>query len=266
MRLTRKTLIGMGLVTAVVALTLLSGSPVLAAQPDKDVIVVNTPAQPVPVTGTVKVTGTSAVEVVNDALNEPYIKLASVSLSDGTLLGQVTFDIPDGKRLVIETVSVQAAVPSGQKVRVFLDVTEGIGSLLGVLPVQSPGPILGVEYFVANLPFKLRKDAIPGAHRRDRRPNGSRLVGRRRHTACDDLRLSGRSLIDAGCLKPCGWRKPGEIKEGMQMKTEKVSNLMFPNRPAARGMKFVVSLGLATAMILTLSTASWATLFDRGGG
>jgi hypothetical protein len=157
MRLTRKTLIGMGLIAAVVALTLLSGSPVPAAQ-DKDVIVVNTPAAPVPV----KVTGTPAVEVVNDALYEPYIKLAGVSLSDGTLLGQVTFDIPDGKRLVIETVSVQVAVPSGQKVRVFLDVTEGLGSLLGVLPVQSPGPILGVEYFVANLPFKLRKDAIPG--------------------------------------------------------------------------------------------------------
>jgi len=161
MRLTRKILIGMGLVAAVVALTVLSGSPVLAAQ-DKDVIVVNTPAAPVPVTGTVAVKGTPTVEVVNDALYEPYIKLAGVSLSDGTLLGQVTFDVPDGKRLVIETVSVQAAVPSGQKVRVFLDVTEGIGSLLGVVPVQSPGPILGVEYFVANLPFKLRKDAIPG--------------------------------------------------------------------------------------------------------
>ena len=43
MRLTRMTLIGMGLITAVVALTLLSGRPVLAAQ-NKDVIVVNTSA------------------------------------------------------------------------------------------------------------------------------------------------------------------------------------------------------------------------------
>ena len=49
MRLTRKILIGMGLIVAVVALALLSGSPVRAAQ-DKDVIVVNTPpASPVPV-------------------------------------------------------------------------------------------------------------------------------------------------------------------------------------------------------------------------
>jgi hypothetical protein len=57
----KKTLIGMGLVTAVVALTLLSGSPVLAAPPDKDVTVVNTPANPVPITGFVEVTGATTV-------------------------------------------------------------------------------------------------------------------------------------------------------------------------------------------------------------
>lgn len=157
MRLTRKALIGIGLVTAVVALTLLSGSPALAAQ-DKDVIVVNTPAAPVPV----KVTGTPTVEVVNDALYEPYIKTAATFIGDGTILADVAFDIPDGKRLILETVSVQADVPSGQKVRVFLDVTLGLGSLIGFLPVQSPGPILGVEYYVANQPLKLRKDAVPG--------------------------------------------------------------------------------------------------------
>ena len=50
------------------------------------------------------------------------------------------------------------------------------------------------------------------------------------------------------------------------METEKVSNLMFPKRPAATETRFVVSLVLATAMILTLSTGSWATLFDRGEG
>jgi hypothetical protein len=59
MRLFRKTSMGMALVAAVEALRLLSGSPVLTAS-EKDVIVVNTPAAPVPVTG--------VVEVVNDAL------------------------------------------------------------------------------------------------------------------------------------------------------------------------------------------------------
>jgi hypothetical protein len=152
MRLFRKTSMGMALVAAVEALRLLSGSPVLAAS-EKDVIVVNTPAAPVPVTG--------VVEVMNDALYQPYIRLASVFLTGGTTR-EVSFDIPDGKRLVVETVSVQADVPAGQKVHVMLDVLEGISPVLSVVPVQSPGPFLGVEYYVANLPFKLRKDAMPG--------------------------------------------------------------------------------------------------------
>lgn len=166
MKLTKKTLIGMGLIAAVVALTLLSVSPVLAAQ-DKDVIVVNTPAKPVPVTGTVAVTGTPTVEVVNDALYEPYIKTAVVSIGDGTALGEVAFDVPDGKRLILETVAVQAAVPSGQKVRVSLQAQVAPSFnpyVLGFLPVQSPGPILGYEYYIANQPFKLRQNPMIGSN------------------------------------------------------------------------------------------------------
>ena len=64
---------------------------------------------------------------MNDALYEPYIKLAFFSLLDGTLLGEVDIDVPDGKRLVLETVSVQVGVPSGQKVRVFLEHRGGPG-------------------------------------------------------------------------------------------------------------------------------------------
>jgi hypothetical protein len=160
MKLTKKILVGMGLVAAVGALTLLSGSPVLAAQ-DKDVIVVNTQANPVPVAG--------SVEVLNDALYQPYIQLnTSFDIPEGDLLGEVLFDVPDGKRLILETVSVQAAVPEGQKVRVVLDAevkpTSPNKYFLGFLPVQSPGPILGVEYYIANQPFKLRQDWFSGSN------------------------------------------------------------------------------------------------------
>jgi hypothetical protein len=154
----KKTLIGMGLVTAVVALTLLSGSPVLAAS-TKDVIVANTPAEPVPVTGT--------VEVVNDALYEPYIKTASVfDLDGGDVQFQVAFDVPDGKRLILETVVVQANVQSGQKVRVSLDsqVNPAINKyVIGFLPVRDPVPFLGTDYYVVNQPFKLRQDWFLGS-------------------------------------------------------------------------------------------------------
>jgi hypothetical protein len=53
MRLVKKTSMGMAVVAAVGALSLLSASPVLAAS-ERDVIVVNTPAAPVPVTGGVE--------------------------------------------------------------------------------------------------------------------------------------------------------------------------------------------------------------------
>jgi hypothetical protein len=44
----------------------------------------------------------------------------------------------------------------------------------------------------------------------------------------------------------------------MYMKTERASNIMFPKRPGASGMKFVV-LGLVSyLMVFGLSAASWA--------
>jgi hypothetical protein len=156
MKLTKKILIGMGLVTAVVAFTLLSGGEVLAAS-SKDVIIANTPADPVPITGT--------VEVVNDALYEPYIRTTFIEIADGVRFGEVTFDVPDGKRLILETVAVQALVPEGQKVRVSLQAQVNPFTNKYVqawLPVQSPGPILGVEYYIANHPVKLRQDPFFG--------------------------------------------------------------------------------------------------------
>ena len=153
----RKTLIGMGLFTAIVALTFLSGKPVLAAS-TKDVIVANTPAEPVPVTG--------EVEVLNDSLYQPYIKTGAFFLANGVSLAELPFDVPDGKRLILETVAVQANVQPGQKVRISLDsqVAPAINKyVIGVLPVQL-GAIIGSEYYIANQPFKLRQDWFSGSH------------------------------------------------------------------------------------------------------
>jgi hypothetical protein len=153
---------------AFVLTAFLDGAALTAAQ--KEVVVINTPAAPVPVTGTVQIINppaapvpvTGTVEVV-DRLHEPFLELASVSLPQGTLVDGVTFDVPEGKRLVLETLSLQISVPATQRVRAFLDVRVGNSAILSFIPVQSPGSILGTEYFIANQPFKLRKDAIPGA-------------------------------------------------------------------------------------------------------
>jgi hypothetical protein len=73
MRRIKKALIDTIVIVAIAALTLVSGNSVVAAPPDKDVIVVNTPAQPVPVSGTVAVTGATTVSgTVNAAQSGPW--------------------------------------------------------------------------------------------------------------------------------------------------------------------------------------------------
>ena len=61
MMLTKRALRGAMSAAAILALALVPGGSVLGAPPDKDVTVVNTAAQPVPVTGTVNVTGGTTV-------------------------------------------------------------------------------------------------------------------------------------------------------------------------------------------------------------
>lgn len=91
MRLSKKTLMGTVLSVAGVALTLASGSPALADK-DKDVIVINTPAQPVPVSGTVAVTGGTTVSGTVSAVQSGQWKVAIdpannlVSLAPGASL------------------------------------------------------------------------------------------------------------------------------------------------------------------------------------
>lgn len=83
MKLTEKALIGAALVVTIVTLSLVPRSLVLAAPPDKDVTVVNTPAQPVPVTGTVNVTGGTTVSGTVNAVQSGEW---TVSIVPGELL------------------------------------------------------------------------------------------------------------------------------------------------------------------------------------
>jgi hypothetical protein len=57
-----RTFLALGAVTAVAAVVFQSGTPLQAAPPpDRDVIIVNTPANPVPVTGEITVNGSTSV-------------------------------------------------------------------------------------------------------------------------------------------------------------------------------------------------------------
>src|SRR6187551_351638 len=93
--------------------------PLTVAQPVQ-VQVVNTAAAPaqVEVVKTVQVQG--LIETLDDVVHQPYVQTQSilVGANEGAVLG---FTIPAGKRLVIETVTVEAEVDLGQRARVALN-------------------------------------------------------------------------------------------------------------------------------------------------
>ena len=143
--------------------------PVTVTQPVQ-VQVVNTaaaPAQvqvvnPVQVQGAISITGQAvqvqgSVETLNDAVHQPFnLTLSAEFGSDGFV--HQNFYIPAGKRLVIETVTVEAAVPAGQKVLVRLEVPNFLS-----LAVQSQGVFSDasdtLEHFVGTHPVKVRVDS-----------------------------------------------------------------------------------------------------------
>ena len=58
------------------------------------------------------------VQVLNDTLYEPYlVAQITVEANDSPT---VYFDIPDGKRLIVETIAYQASLPAGTSNRMFL--------------------------------------------------------------------------------------------------------------------------------------------------
>ena len=129
-----------------------------AAGPEKQVVVVNTAAEPVPVTGTIaggtvqaQQNGTWTVGIdgtptflvgnaadaplptrdVDNAARQPFQRFLVDQINPGesNAGSRISFTVPEGKRLVIEYVSFIGVVPTGQKLRVKVDAhAGGIGS------------------------------------------------------------------------------------------------------------------------------------------
>lgn len=147
------------------------------------VTVGNTPSNPVPVTlqGTATVAGavslTNAlvpVTVIDDLVNQPYIKghfdnqlVAQDDIAqDGRIIASFALDVPDEKRLIVETVSIYARIPLETPplpVAIFV----GAGSIPYQRtqgdPQDRDDNFRPSELLVANLPMKMRVNARPGA-------------------------------------------------------------------------------------------------------
>ena len=180
---------------AIIGLAILSGSLVLsgsftssAKNPD-DVTVVNTPGNPVPtqaqgttaIAGTVQaqqsgnwtvgITGTPTFNVGNTAANavltrdvdnparHPFQFFATFSKSGGNFQTDNQLVAPAGKRLVIETVTAQAFVPTGQRLLAQISIASGGGTFAQHnLVLASQGGFDLLDYFAATEAVRLYAD------------------------------------------------------------------------------------------------------------
>ena len=134
--------------------------------------VVNDGSNPVPVTGTVtgevKVTNSLIdVAAVNDIVNTPYMVSHSSSFVGGNA-SQFEFDIPEGMRLIVETITVRFALETpGNAVLQFRVRATPTLSQFGEIAVLPQGTITDsfgnpTTWLVATHAIKLRLDAQPG--------------------------------------------------------------------------------------------------------
>lgn len=137
---------------------------------------------PTTVEGTVSIAGDvsvqGVVEVLNDVLRTPYNKTAS--LADASTSPTVTFDIPDNKRLIVETISFQATTLTNDVARVFFEpllgpTTSGPRPFV-LLPYQSVVDG-GATYLIGLNSVKMRLDSVPGSTNEIRIRRGTGTAG-----------------------------------------------------------------------------------------
>jgi len=135
----KKLLLAVVLVAVCAALggTVLRAPLAAAAKPVTDVFVDNTADSPIPVqqqgTATVSIEGTPTVSVADS--REPFQKGLNGFLSGSTFSDTEAFTVPAGKRLVVQYVSVSAAVPPDEGVLVGFQADQEIGTI----PLESGG-------------------------------------------------------------------------------------------------------------------------------
>lgn len=134
---------------ALVALLAFAGSARLMAAG-------NTPQQVV-VTNPVEVLG--SVEVVGEPFKQPFAVQKDVSVNAGPLNTIITVPLPAGKRMVIESISVNAWMPAGAKPVGWVSLNPKTGFTNGGssgLQFQEQGAISGATLFTSVTPAVMR--------------------------------------------------------------------------------------------------------------
>ena len=99
------------------------------------------------------------VEVLNDVLYTPYARV--VTTQDGAL-PWANFDVPAGKRLIIETISFQGMHPTAAGVkRVLMEHAVSGGARITIPLAAQERVVDGANTFlIATLPVKMRIDSV----------------------------------------------------------------------------------------------------------
>jgi len=104
------------------------------------------------------VTIQGVVEEINDVLHRPYVASNQNSTTGGTGVS-TGFDIPVGKRLIVESLTVLAQLTSGQQPSVTMltaATTAGQPPVTADIPLTAQGQLGDLDVFKAALPLKLR--------------------------------------------------------------------------------------------------------------
>jgi hypothetical protein len=119
--------------------------------PTKPVLVVNDPAQPVPVEGAIHVENPpespAFVRDVDDPARSRFQAGDVCLFPAGQVRCFIDLPVPSGKLLVIETISAEVFVQPGKRGRASMEVTQGANPKVYSLPLRSEGAFgLGEDF------------------------------------------------------------------------------------------------------------------------
>jgi len=125
------------------------------AAADKDVNVINTAAHPVPTV----IQGPVIFQDADQPARHPFADVKDLSLDEGQSQGYIDFDpIPEGRRLVVETVTARSLAAAGQTWDVSLFVTTNGVPVAHTLALSTFQTLGYIDIRTATLPVRLYAD------------------------------------------------------------------------------------------------------------
>jgi hypothetical protein len=108
----------------------------------------------------VLVTGVTCIHSQTSSSTERFHQQLNLTVADGAMgVFDSSITVPAGKQLIVEFVSISAAVPTGQKLRSSISTTVGGSTASYAVPVNSQDPANDTtDVIIANQALKVAAD------------------------------------------------------------------------------------------------------------